>query len=355
VLWSSDQPAFDNLFPVGDGVGWSRGNRAGVIDAATGAPLWTAVGDDGVNGLPVTTTRPGTAFGTVDRLFRTLIADYQGRLLAHQPADGRLLWSHRMDSMYPDTHAPAPACVGDLLVYTDASSVTAIEATTGALRWREFVPPGPRLRTVAPGCLVVSHPDGSLLGLHPSTGRKRWSWYPGAGPAPTGFVAGDPPGTVHLLHGESLHVLDTATGAPLWSRHVGEHATVPFVADGIVITATYDPAQGGDAVTAIAEHSGQVMWQKVVNRRTQNEADTACGLQLTGVHGGLLYVKSAHGGRRRLRGATQLPFVTALDVARGKTRWLWEHPGLDRRPAMLHGTTLLVQIPYLAAVALPRP
>lgn len=357
VLWSHDQLESEDFFTVGDGVGWSCENRVGVIDAATGAPLWTAVGDDGVNGPPITTTHRGTALGMADKLFRTLLptAGDHGRLLAHQSTDGRLLWSHHIDTRSPETRAPALACVDNLLMYTDANTVKAVDAATGAQRWSEFARPAPRLRTAAPGCLIVSYPDGSFVGMHPSTGRKRWSWRPGARPVPTGFIAGDPPGTVHLRDGESLHALDTTTGAPLWSRHVGQHATVPFATDGVVITGTYNPAQGGDIVTAVAEHSGEVVWQKVINRRTQYEADTACALQLIGAHGGLLYVKSANGGRHRLRGVTRLPFVIALDLTRGKPRWLWEHPGLDTRPSMLHGTTLLVQIPYLAAVALPHP
>ncbi len=358
TLWGDDlSESADRLFSVGDGVGWSCGERVGVIDAGTGAALWTADGDAGVTDRPVTDPHRVGVLGTTQGLYIMIqpTAGGIGRLVARRPSDGRVRWSHAVRDCVPDSDTPTLIHVGDLLIYADGSSVTAVDVASGAERWSTYIPHSPRLSgAVAPGCLVVAHTDG-FLGLHPPTGRVRWSRHPGARPVPMGFTAGDPPGVVHLRDGGLLHALDTATGTTLWSRRVGEYATTPLATDGLVITGTYDPAHGGEVVTAIREHSGDVAWQRVITRRAQTEAEAACGLQLIGTRSGLLYAKSAYPSRRRLRGTTRLPSITALDVARGKPRWRWEHPGLDMRPALLHGASLVVQIPYPAAVALPHP
>ncbi|MEU3430541.1 protein kinase domain-containing protein [Streptomyces gardneri] len=359
ILWRGDDQleSSDRLFSVGDVAGWSCGERAGVIDAGTGAALWTADGDAGVTTRPVTAPHRVGVLGTAAGLYIMIqpTAGGIGRLVARHPEDGRVRWSHAVHDCVPGSDTPAMAHVGGLLIYADGSAVTAIDGATGAKRWSKYIPHSPRLSgAVAPGCLIVAHPEG-FLGLHPPTGRVRWSRHPGARPVPTGFAAGDPPGVVHLRDGGLLHALDTATGSTLWSRQVGEYATTPLATDGLVITGTYDPARGGEVVTAITEYSGEVAWQRVITRRAQTEAESACGLQLIGARSGLLFAKSAYASRRRLGGSTLLPSITALDLARGRTRWRWEHPGLDMRPALLHGASLIVQIPYPAAVALPHP
>ncbi|MFE5669156.1 PQQ-binding-like beta-propeller repeat protein [Streptomyces niveus] len=271
------------------------------------------------------------------------------RLVARGSADGRVRWSTDVHNCLPVRGVQPLLHSGDPLLYIHTRGVTAFDASRGTFLWGQLIPetrvPGV---VVAPDCVVIAHAEGHI-GVHPSTGRARWRRRQGAHPVPTGFRVAEAPGLVHLSVDGLLDALETSTGATRWLHRLDDKAMAPVTAGGLVLSGGYSSAHGGDVVTALDAQTGVVAWQRLIVR----DAEPDCRLQLLGFRSGLLYVKSARGGRHRLTRKPKLPFLAALDIATGALRWRWEHPDIDTRPALLHRASVVVQLPVPTAVALP--
>lgn len=179
------------------------------------------------------------------------------------------------------------------------SYLLALSGQTGATLWRspldhdglDFSP------AVAAGVVYVttlreeSRLGGSLYAINAQTGQHLWRV---AGTAQTSPVVAD--GLVFVGSGEyggpySLVAYDATTGAVRWRAPVGlvNAAAAPAVANGRVFIAT----QG--TVYAFDEHTGVLLWQRVVPGEPGKTPVIASGLLLVGGYQGLWALNTTTG------------------------------------------------------------
>lgn len=203
-------------------------DRRGVlhaIDAATGTPRWQ-YGTDHVGELR-NRAWPAAAGGVVC---------YSGidTYAALDIATGRKLWSRQHDTIAGPLPFGAPVMTASTIYLPDmAGRVSALEARTGKLRWKEAAsehPPGQPCLALGGG-LLVSYQNGGLAtrnsritAYDAATGAQRWSTssdasFNGSSPVIGGdsvlLIAGD---TVLLTGGEDTVIaLGLADGRRRWS------------------------------------------------------------------------------------------------------------------------------------------
>ncbi|HEY5836498.1 PQQ-binding-like beta-propeller repeat protein [Streptomyces sp.] len=186
-----------------------------------------------------------------------------GRLHVVDAHSGAELWSYPVGEPGAAGSVPTRPVVADGAVYLTAGTrVFALDERTGAERWRfdapavMFAPPayvtGPGVS--GGGIYVVDH-LGTVYALDPATGRDRWriATEPRQSVAPVLVAAG----AVHLGAGSALYTLDAVTGTPRWRFAAqGEIAGSPAAADGRVHFGSKD-----HCLYTVDAQGGQLRWR----------------------------------------------------------------------------------------------
>ena len=140
----------------------------------------------------------------------------------------------------------SPAVVGSVVYFASGDRIYAVDAATGALKWR--YPAEQQLNAtikgsplVSDGKLYVGASDGNLYAINAETGRYLWAY------ATRGAIRGSPvmaDGVIYVgSDDDSLHAIDSATGEPKWGgafRTGDDVAMTPIVVSGLVIFASQD-------------------------------------------------------------------------------------------------------------------
>ena len=148
------------------------------LDPATGAERWKAFPDEA-------SYAPAIALDQAGR--RVAVMPLGFRLVAFDPADGALLWSHPQPKSSWPIAIPAPAVRGDLLLFSTAHAGSVLLRLRADRPAVEVVWERPRrgrsadtLSPVIPDVLVMNglafgvQPDGELRCLELATGRRLW-------------------------------------------------------------------------------------------------------------------------------------------------------------------------------------
>ena len=226
----------------------SRDKRVHALDAASGRELWTVAAGDIMTATPVVWRdlllfadfagkvqavgaadgRPRWSYDARLPVAGDLVVDAAGRLffgsrsydlIALDAATGKELWKH----YYWFSWIESPPVVRGTTVYTgssDAVGVYAIDAATGARRWKARVPGWAWARTAVDERLVVAGTvgygawpgvrSGSLVGIDRQSGALRWLHVDPPAPevvakkAEWGFAAGP------VLVGGTVYAADLA-------------------------------------------------------------------------------------------------------------------------------------------------
>jgi outer membrane protein assembly factor BamB len=194
-----------------------------------------------------------------------------------------------------------PVAAGDAVYVTDGGTLFALDAATGAERWRFDLGVAPSVAGANPpavvaGVVYVASVDGTIYAIEAATGQERW--HDATGEKITTAVA-VAQGTVFAgtVDG-SLYALDATNGEHRWSAATGSvTASSPVVADGRVIVAA-----APNQLLALDAKSGTKLWGKVISTDMRSVA----------VGGGIAVVGSRPAG---------LAYLVALDTATGDLRW----------------------------------
>jgi outer membrane protein assembly factor BamB/tRNA A-37 threonylcarbamoyl transferase component Bud32 len=214
---------------VGESVYYHGGGQLRAVDLTTGRPRWSVpVGED-VPARPV--LHGGVLFVTAGV-----------HVVALDEESGGERWRHEGDVVLftpPALHADAR--IGETLYVADyLGTVSALDAASGALRWRARTGgrQGADPVVVADGTVLVASGD-TVYAFDAAEGTERWRY------GTRGEIAGAPSaagGLVHLGSRDgSLHTLDLATGRLRWKLDTGGEITgSPVVGEGKVFACSKD-------------------------------------------------------------------------------------------------------------------
>jgi outer membrane protein assembly factor BamB len=252
---------------------------------------------------------PALAYG------RLYLPTFAGLLIALDPASGRTLW--RYDSQRCAWAAPAaayglvfqtfllrpPACRPGV---DEHGLLVALDARTGAERWRVALPPTESSPLVAGGLVWVGDWSGDVTAFDARSGRRRWT-FPAGGAVKSSPSLADGRLFVATYAG-NLYALDPSSGAELWQASVqprlfgrGRFYSTPAVAHGRVFLGATD-----GKVYAYGARSGALRWSFST--------------------GGYVYGSPAIWRDLVLVGSYSHRFY-ALDAATGLVRWSFDAHG----------------------------
>lgn len=196
------------------------------------------------------------------------------------------------------TAEDTPAIVGDTLYVNDGvGALVALDAATGSERWRfaESVAPFAS-PIVVNGVTFITSEQGRLSALDAATGEERWQYEAGTGMGRSVAVAD---GLIYLGTDEgAVRVVGAATGEERWrfeSGETDEPARTPTVADGVVYVNV------GATLYAFDAADGAEQWRTTFD-----------GARPVTVAGDTLYCSGLDG------------VVYALDGADGAIRWTFD-------------------------------
>ncbi len=294
--------------------GGNATHTVGHVQVSSLMPAWRASIGEGGGYRAKITAQPIVAGG------RVFTMDSDAMVSAFDLASGSRIWrTETQDDKNRSTNVGGGVAFADGTVYatTGRADTLALDAGTGAIRWRkELGSPARSAPTVAEGRLYATTIDNKLLALSASTGERLWAYQASA--------------TATTLLG----------------------ASAPAVSEGLVITGF-----GSGDLVAVRSDSGALAWSdSLASSRGRNslvDLSAISGLPVVdrgrvyaiGV-GGLLVSLDLRSGRRlweREVGGSETPwlagdwlFVQTLDqslaaIGRddGRVRWITDLPRYD--------------------------
>ena len=316
------------------------------LNRATGAVRWSHrydARDDGPNGLAVST---GRVYGETDDTVFALASE-----------NGRELWRRRLTNAREPFVDVAPV-VWDGIVFTstightphDRGAIYALDASTGAIRWR-FAAGGLNPGSIdANGRLYAGSSGGRLLVLDAKTGKLLWADH---GTAPILATLADTEVVLGADNAGRVVAWDGATRRRRWTRLVGTHCpglggvqTPMAYAHRRLFVPVVDRCGSGSATSrlvAIDAKTGTTLWEHRLPSPALGCATVANDVVFTATIAGVVYAFSTKDGTL-LWHAAMPAGVAACPAAAGDL--LVVGAGIRR---LGHGR------PEIAAFGLPHP
>jgi outer membrane protein assembly factor BamB len=213
----------------------------------------------------------------------------------------------------------SPVVAGGSVYIAVAHDVVALDATTGAIRWRFTTQDGTENSTpaVAGGVVFAGSFDGHVYALDAATGQEIWRTE--VGPMFVALTVAD--GTVYAGSADhNLYALDAATGSVRWIAPTPWHFRgAPAVADGSVYVCTED----GDFY-AFDAATGAERWHRQIGQLVFAAPVVAAGV---------VYAIDAFGDT-----------LYALDEVTGQERWHFDGGNLlaESSPLVVGDTVYLI-------------
>jgi outer membrane protein assembly factor BamB len=203
---------------------------------------------------------PGVGEGLV------VIGTLEGQVIALEAATGAEKWRAKV----PNEVITAPA-IGQGLVFvrTNDGRVSAFDAASGERRWfHNQEPPNLTVRgnaslTLGPGILFVGNDDGTVSALAVNDGREMWNQTVGVPSGRTELERMADVDGAPVLDGTTLFAtsfkketvaLEGPSGRPLWARENGGVGGLGVTSSSVVVS---DPA---GTVWALDKYSGAPIW-----------------------------------------------------------------------------------------------
>jgi polyvinyl alcohol dehydrogenase (cytochrome) len=204
------------------------GSQAGAVyalDAKTGCTHWQFFPEAGVRSA--TSVGPHRFAGGRDG-FAVYFVDSRAHVYALDADTGKLIWRTRVDD-HPHVRGTGAVTLHDGTLFvpmtgineamggadpnypccTFRGSMTALDASTGAVRWKTYTIPEPARRGTSSAGQPLWGPAGVGIWNAPTVDVRRGALYSGTGPA---YAGDDPPTT------DAVVAFDIDTGEILWSK-----------------------------------------------------------------------------------------------------------------------------------------
>jgi outer membrane protein assembly factor BamB len=246
---------------------------------------------------------------------RLYVPTFAGRLVALEPATGRVLWRYASKRCTWGTPAVSGGIVYETFLLVSPKcdpgrdprgELIAFGGTNGRIRWRVRLPATESSPLVLGKLVVVGDWSGAVTAFDAKTGTRRWRFVAGGAVKASIAAAG---GSVYVgAYDGRLYALDARTGRLRWraasrsflGRH-GAFYSTPAVAYNRVYVGSTD-----GSVYSFGAETGRLRWR----RRT----------------GGYVYSSPAVWRRRVFVGSYD-GRLYALDAASGAIRWAFDAGG----------------------------
>lgn len=255
-------------------------------------------------------------------------------------ARGRLLWTRTVGGLGPSGRVLRH---GGALLVTDAAAVTALDAATGAVRWRfpardvtAVRPLGDQVHLLLSGLLFAPE----LLVLDARTGNRRWSALPDRPPGTRTSTAPDGPSAFLAFDGGTTALVSYASDASLWTkRSLGDRPWRAYGFDSRTGEAPWFHEGTRAAVTGIDAAGGRLaVGLRLPTRSAAPAEEPLFVLRTTGaaprpepeIPGGAPY-PHAHPGASGTRYYARGSRVVAIDLAARRTAW---HRAIEGAPTV---------------------
>ena len=209
-------------------------------------------------------------------------------------------------------------------------SLTALNALTGAVRWK--LPTGGMIGkpVIANGVIYFAPQDGYVYAVDAATGKLRWRFQRTVNISQTvgldGYPALDGDTLYVASDGGAVYALDAQTGQQRWLFTLPQHGhmyAAPAAGNGLVYVSS---AGGANTFYALDEATGKVVWQL-----TEPEGFDSYPL---------LAGKTVYAGANAYYQAS----LYALDAQTGKIRWQFQAPNLVIARPALDGDHLFIGV-----------
>jgi outer membrane protein assembly factor BamB len=239
----------------------------------------------------------------------------------------------------------SPPAVVDGVVYAgfgsfEASGVVALDAGSGAERWRF---PALGAVTTAPavvgGTVFAGSAEGHVYALDAGTGILRWRF------EAEGLISGSPAVAGGLGYvaddAAKVYALDAATGDQVWrfDRKTGP-TVAPAVSGDLVFVGGGDLETDDPALFALDAASGKKRWSKKLGSWVVASPT---------IVDGTVYVASSV-----YLGMNGPAVVAGFDAASGDDRWRMEQEDSVGAPVLVHGDTIYITTELNALLAIDR-
>ena len=193
-----------------------------------------------------------------------VVGSRAGAVVALDARTGAVRWRFQAAQALPTENFNGSAAAADGLVFiSDVSTVYALDASTGIQRWSAPAPTKGSRPAVVDGVVYVGT-IGGALGLEDVTGKVVWRW---SGPAGVATTMGPVVDGVAYLSSRSdgrLYAIDIHDGSEHWHvQTVGQAVGSSEVVGDTVFVGTNQSGASGPVgqVYAIDRSSGHVRWQ----------------------------------------------------------------------------------------------
>lgn len=262
----------------------SYDGRLHTLDATTGEPLWRfATGGERrfeARGLHGATPRGQTMADPYDVFLsspavaggRVYVGSSDGHLYALDAATGALRWKQATGDV---VHASPAVEGGRVVVGSWDGRLYCFDAVTGAPAWRFQAGVDPLMHNqqgfqsspaIADGVVVVGGRDSQLYAIDLTTGLERWRFSTGSS-----WVVGSPAvahGRVYFATSDSslVHALDVASGRPVFQQQAQAYMfSSPVVAGQVLLIGQLNGTlQARDGTT------GSLLWQFTTDAARRN-------------------------------------------------------------------------------------
>lgn len=245
-------------------------------------------------------------------------------------ARGRLLWTRTVGDLGP---AGRVLRHGGALLITDAASVAALDAATGAVRWRHPArdvtavrPLGDQVHVLLSGLLFAPE----LLALDARTGNRRWSALPDRPAGARTSTAPDGQSAFFTVDGGTTALVSYASDATLWTkRSLGDRPWRAYGFDSRTGEALWFHEGTRAAVTGIDAAGGRLaVGLRLPTRSGAPAEEPLFVLRTSGaaprpepeIPGGAAY-PHAHPGASGTRYYARGGRIVAVDLAARRTVW----------------------------------
>ncbi|MFF4315093.1 PQQ-binding-like beta-propeller repeat protein [Streptomyces sp. NPDC001507] len=227
-----------------------------------------------------------------------------GLASAFDPADGRLLWRHRVAD---ERTSGSPYLSGGLLLLPThgGRKVEALDPASGASRWKQDMPAN-QVMEFTKSMLLAVGANGVITGMDSRSGRSRWTLPVSGGGTPSlSSFAGDPlvyaAGTAADGTGTQVTALDPVTGAKRWKVRMAGDLRPVGSAGGSLFLLSVDTTAG--ETDAVVRYTPEAQATRRVALPVPRVAPGAT------VRGDVVYLLSAGGS------------LEAVDLESGKQLW----------------------------------